>query len=167
MSCPGARAQAVHAAPSTPGLQFCQCPASVARLRTHQADDMLFFVYGDEAAAANSARLTVRRRQSKQRALPADLQGPVDAPRHSAGGAPANSKAPLVDWRASVLLMVVLQSAYRLSVVTAEDAELLTAFVDGVAAAGGGGGPPPIPGLHHVTKVVHASPRWAGSASGQ
>jgi hypothetical protein len=124
---------------------------------------MLFFVYTDEAAAAAKARLTVRRRQSKQRALPADLQGPVDPLRRSTdgGGALADSKAAQVDWRASVLLMVVLQSAYRLSVVTAEDAELLTTFVEGVAA---GSSVPSIPGLHHVTKVVHASPRWEAAA---
>ncbi|KAI3430577.1 hypothetical protein D9Q98_005170 [Chlorella vulgaris] len=128
-------------------ILFCQCPPSISQLRCHQADDMLFFVYTDEAAAANRSRLTVRRRQSKQPSLPPDLRGPV------AEADPGGSKAAQVDWRASVLLMVVLQSAYRLSVVTAADAELLSGCVDGPPPSGAADSQ-----LHHVTKVVHASP---------
>jgi hypothetical protein len=118
-------------------------------------------VYTDEAAASARARLFVRRRSSKQRALPQDLAPPATGSpggTRVGGGGEGASKAGLVDWRASVLLMVVLQTAYRLSVVTADDADLLSAFVDGGGALGEDGGTA-TPGVRHVTKVVHASPR--------
>ena len=129
-----------HAA--TCPVQFCQCPQAISRLRPHQTDDMLFFVFTDEAAAAARTRLFVRRRSRQQQALPADLQwaeegvaGAAGASSASAGsssprGGGGSSKAAAVDWRASVLLMVVLQTAFRLSVLTAADAEQLSAFVD-------------------------------------
>lgn len=161
--------------------QFCQCPSTVARLRPHQADDMLFFVYTDEAAAAARTRLFVRRRQARAAALPPDLRPPGAAAAagggeggsSALGGTPGGGKVAAVDWRASVLLMVVLQTAYRLSLVAAADAELLNALVEG---DGPGGAAAAITGgsldsaaaarVHQVTKVVHASPRWAALRDG-
>ncbi|KAL4451166.1 hypothetical protein ABPG77_009238 [Micractinium sp. CCAP 211/92] len=163
-------------------ILFCQCPAALTALRPHGTDDMLFFVYTDEAAAAARSRLFVRRRQAKAAALPADLAaaptaatGASPARGHAAAvGAAAPSAAGLVDWRASVLLMLVLQTAYRLSVVTADDPELLNAALEeaevepeapstggssrGGAAGGTGAGGSSSSRLHRVTKVVHASP---------
>ncbi len=174
-----------HPSPNNPHpLQFCQCPAALTALRPHGTDDMLFFVYTDEAAAAARSRLFVRRRQAKAAALPADLAaaptaatGASPARGHAAAVGPAApSAAGLVDWRASVLLMLVLQTAYRLSVVTADDPELLNAALEeaevepeapstggssrGGAAGGTGAGGSSSSRLHRVTKVVHASPRW-------
>ncbi|KAL4422889.1 hypothetical protein ABPG75_009086 [Micractinium tetrahymenae] len=171
-------------------ILFCQCPPALTALRPHGTDDMLFFVYTDEAAAAARSRLFVRRRQAKAAALPADLAAAPTAagaaPGTSARGhavpaaaAAAPSRAGLVDWRASVLLMLVLQTAYRLSVVTADDPELLNAALEEAEAepeepgrGGGGGGGRVGSGreggssdgsggssrLRRVTKVVHASP---------
>jgi hypothetical protein len=143
---------------------------------------MLFFVCTDEAAAAARTRLFVRRRSRQQLALPADLQwteegvaGAEGTACGSAGSSPrgggGSSKAAAVDWRASVLLMMVLQTAYRLSVLTAADAEQLSAFVDSpgsdastsasaaaataataTAITSGSGG------VRSATRVVHASP---------
>lgn len=176
-----------------PPAQFCQCPPALSALRPHGTDDMLFFVYTDEAAAAARSRLFVRRRQAKAAALPADLAAaPTVAPARghaavaaAAGPAAGASKAGLVDWRASVLLMLVLQTAFRLSVVTADDPELLNAALEeaevepeawGRGPGGGGAGGGAEAGrygggassrLRRVTKVVHASPRWAPCARGQ
>lgn len=177
--------------PPEPAPQFCQCPPAVARLRPHQADDLLFFVYTDEAAAAARTRLFVRRRQARAAALPPDLR-PAQGGAGPGGGADAGALAARVDWRASLLLMVVLQTAYRLSLVAAADAELLNALLEdggggGGAGAGAGGaaaaatvGGGAVAGanacgldspaaiaarLHQVTKVVHASPRWVGGGA--
>lgn len=145
-------------------------------MRPHQ-DDMLFFVYTDAAAAAARARLFVRRRQARAAALPPDLQpaaaadagdagGGAGSKAGSKGGPAGSSKAAQVDWRASVLLMVVLQTAYRLSLVTSPDADLLNAFVeDGgspAAAAGTQGGAAAAARVHQVTQAVHPSPRQEG-----
>ena len=131
----------------------------MAALRPHAADDMLFFVYTDEAAAAARTRLFVRRRQAKALALPADLAAAGTGA--GAGSAAAGAAASKVDWRASVLLMVVLQTGYRLSVVTAADPELLSAALEEASPAshGGGGGGSGPGGVWRVTKTVHASPR--------
>ena len=134
---------------------------------------MLFFVYTDEAAAAARARLFVRRRQARAATLPPDLQPAAAAAAAGDGGsgggaggrgaAAPGGKAAQVDWRASVLLMVVLQSTFRLSLVTSADADLLNAFVeDGSSAAGAA----PLSGgaaarVHQVTQAVHPSPRQA------
>ncbi len=131
---------------------------------------MLFFVYTDEAAAAARARLFVRRRQARAAALPPDLQ---PAPTSSAGGGSGSrsssrgsltgsSKAAQVDWRASVLLMVVLQTTYQLSLVTSPDADLLNAFVEDAgssAAARTQSGAAAAARVHQVTQGVHPSPR--------
>lgn len=173
--------------PPAPRLQFCQCPPAVARLRPHQADDMLFFVHTEETAVAARTRLFVRRRQRGVQALPADLQPAgteVQGGGPGGGAAGGAGKAAQVDWRASVLLMVVLQTAYRLSLLTAGDAELLNAFVDDAGPPRPGGAPGGSSSaldaaggssssslssaaaaaasarVHQVTKVVHASPRW-------
>ncbi|PRW33062.1 hypothetical protein C2E21_7991 [Chlorella sorokiniana] len=154
-------------------ILFCQCPPEVAALRPHQ-DDMLFFVYTDEAAAAARARLFVRRRQARAAALPPDLQlAPTSGASGSTGsrggskaGPASSSKAAQVDWRASVLLMVVLQTAYRLSLVTSPDADLLNAFVEdggSSAAAGtqsgtGAAAAAAAARVHQVTQAVHPSP---------
>lgn len=146
---------------------------------------MLFFVYTDEAAAATRTRLFVRRRQARAAGLPPDLQPAAAAtgPGGSGGGAASRSgsgkggpgpgsKAAQVDWRASVLLMVVLQTAYRLSLVTSPDADLLNAFVeDGGSASASSAAAGPLsgvaaaaaaaPSVHQVTQAVHPSPRQA------
>lgn len=133
---------------------------------------MLFFVYTDEAAALARARLFVRRRQPHADGLPPDLRRATEA------GGDGDSAAARVDWRASVLLMVVLHTAYRLSLVTSADAELLNAFVEdgggpargpasssgGLGGGSGGGSGANLDSslaarVHQVTEVVHASPR--------
>lgn len=168
--------------------QFCQCPPVLAALRPHGTDDMLFFVYTDEAAAAARSRLFVRRRQAKAATLPADLAAAPTAastapepPARGQAAASAAAAASRVDWRASVLLMVVLQTAFRLSVVTAGDPELLNDALEQAEAEPGAWGRPGARGgaagsagisdeggdagdaLRRVTKVVHASPRWEPS----
>lgn len=85
-------------------LLFCHMPAAAKSLRPHQ-DDLLFFVPaagGEEGGGRRRPPLLVRRRA---RQLPAEL---------GVGGAGAAG----VDWRASVLLNLVLQTGYCLAVAT-------------------------------------------------
>ncbi|GAB4820146.1 hypothetical protein N2152v2_007192 [Parachlorella kessleri] len=97
-------------------ILFCQVPSSAKGLQSHQ-DDLLFFVCANPAAQPGNPRgfgstsgspLFVRRRAQQ---LPAELQW---------GGARSGD----VDWRGSVLLNLVLQTGYWLSVATCRYADL-------------------------------------------
>lgn len=155
----------MHFAPA-PQLQFCQAPPAVAAALPQQ-DDLLLFVYWADVAAHKPSAVFARRRST---ALPPDLQ------------VGQGSLAKEVDWQASTLLNLVLQTQYHMMVVRASPADL-DAVIDssGSSDLDPGRTSPPRQGaledkedlgsgisrpssggsrqrMHSVTKVVHASP---------
>ena len=151
-----------HAPTSPPSPQFCEAPPGAHGGGDH-ADDLLFFVLTDAAAAAAAPedRLLVRR---------------------NVGGRPppglglSEPDAPSIDWRASVLLNLAVQTPYALAVVACRRAALkdagvpaaLAAAARAAVAAGGRRRPAYAPPAGRgVAHAVYASPlRTAVDAPG-
>ena len=107
-------------------MQFCQQPPSIqAVLPNH--DDLLFFVYWTDLSKTKGSRIFARRKQK--------LKNKTDT---NSGGISSNnntSALPLdlawnnplaaeIDWRSSLLLNLVLQTQYLLTVVCCPPTEL-------------------------------------------
>ncbi len=83
-------------------ILFFQAPECVSAVRGH--DDLLFFVYTPAQQRQHDMPTFVRR---KGKALPADLQS-------------HGEKFALIDWRKTVLLNMVLQTRFVLTVASCE-----------------------------------------------
>jgi hypothetical protein len=117
-------------------ILLCQTPSTIKILLPGQ-DDLLMFVYSSTAAGKGTPPVFARRRRGTF--LPENLVW---------GG----ELAAKIDWRASLLLNVVLQTQYRLAVVRCPPWEVDRLLDASLGAAGAGSR------TLRVTKVVHASP---------
>lgn len=130
-------------------LQLCQTPPAI-KAALHLHDDLLMFVYWADAARYKTSRVFARRKRGM--AMPEDLKWGAK-----------NSSAAEVDWRSSLLLNLVLQTQYKLTVMRSDPWE-----VDHLLdhASWGSSSSKAVVQRHstrsrrtvRVTKVVHASP---------
>lgn len=121
-------------------ILFCQVPPSIASLRSHQ-DDLLLLVY-KAGERPQSSRIFARRRTAK---LPPELQWGTGI------------KCPHIDWMETLLLNLVLQTDYSLTVCKCSQQELGNIVAGAADRSNGANQQQQQPGLR-VCKKVHASP---------
>jgi hypothetical protein len=103
-------------------MQFCQQPPSIKAILPHH-DDLLFFVYWNDLSKTKGSRIFARRKlKSKSSGGDNTINTPLsDLPLDLAWNSPI---AADIDWRSSLLLNIVLQTQYLLTVIRCPPGEL-------------------------------------------